>query len=71
MTEGEIEKLAELIAIKTSERYLKITKEHVDTQIKLHESECSAKKYSKGENFVSAAIGGIIVAIVSWWLRGK
>lgn len=69
MTEKEIETLAELISIKTADRYLKVTREIIGTELKLHSSTCEVKKYRKVAAAVSAIIGGVIVACVSWFLN--
>lgn len=68
MTDKEIERLAELIAIKTSESYFKIIKEHIQTQIMLHAANCAANKYSFWKQFFSAIIGGIVVGLIMWKL---
>ncbi|MCK9519882.1 MAG: hypothetical protein M0R06_03295 [Sphaerochaeta sp.] len=64
MTEQQMNQLAELISIKTSERYMVIVKEHVATQIELHAANCAAKKYTWVKNLVSAIIGGVIVGLI-------
>jgi len=69
MTEREIERLAELVAIKVSERYLLISKELVEDKIELHVAECSARKFSKLMGVVYAVIGGSLVAAFNWILR--
>ena len=69
MTEREIERLAELVSIKVSERYLLISKELVKNEIVLHVAQCKAGKFSKLMGVVCAVIGGSAVAIVNWILR--
>jgi len=69
MENREIERLAELISIKTSEKYLTITKEFIDNQIKLHSAQCEAKKFTSVKNFVSGIIGGIVVGFVIWIIK--
>jgi hypothetical protein len=69
MTEKEIERLAELIAIRVNEKYLVITKDLIDDKIQTHEFKCEAGKFSKAMGIVFAVIGGSIVAGVSWVLR--
>lgn len=69
MTEREIERLAELVAIKVSERYLIISKELVKNEIKLHVVSCAANKFSKIMGIVFAVIGGSCVAVVNWLLK--
>lgn len=69
MENKEIERLAELISIKTSEKYLKITKEFIDNQIKLHAAQCEAKKFASIKNFISGILGGIVVGAIIWLIR--
>jgi len=69
MENREIERLAELISIKTSEKYLKITKDFVDTQIQLHSARCEAKKFASVKNFVSGILGGIVVGVIIWLVK--
>lgn len=73
MDSKEIETLAELISIKTAEKYMSITKEHIATQIKLHEANCTVKKDAKAKSFISVitsgVIGGSIVAFINWLLK--
>ena len=69
MTEREIERLAELISIKTSEKYLVISKECMRQAIDIHVINCQVGKYKKITAFISALIGGIIVTLVNWFIR--
>lgn len=69
MTEREIERLAELVAIKVSERYLMISKEQMKNAIRTHHAECAAGKFSKLMGLVFAVIGGTAVAVVNWILK--
>ena len=69
MENKEIERLAELISIKTSEKYLKITKEFIDNQIKLHSAQCEAKKFVSIKNFISGILGGIVVGVIIWLVK--
>ena len=69
MTEREIERLAELVSIKVSERYLLISKELVKSEIRLHVVSCAAGKFSKIMGIACAVIGGSAVALVNWILR--
>jgi hypothetical protein len=69
MTEREIERLAELVSIKTNEKYLQIAKEIIHEGIILHSAQCEAKKFGKLKSFLSAVSGGVIVASISWLLR--
>lgn len=69
MTEREIERLAELISIKTSEKYLMISKESIKQAIEVHVANCQAGKFQKITALFSAVVGGIFVAIASWLLR--
>lgn len=66
MTKDEQEKFAELIAIKVSEKYLVVMKEHVSTQIKLHAFQCAAGKFAWVKSLVSAITGGTIVGLIMW-----
>lgn len=68
MTDTEIERLAELVAIKVNERYLVIAKDHIGTQINLHAANCVVAKTKTARGLIFGAIGGIIVAIFSWIL---
>ncbi len=65
----EIERLAELISIKTSEKYLEITKEFTKTQIYLHAAKCEAKKFVSLKNFASGILGGIVVGVIIWLIK--
>ena len=69
MTEKEIERLAELISIKTSERYLQVTKDMILNEIRAHSFECEARKYGKFKVFISSIVGGSIVALINWIIR--
>ena len=69
MNDHEQEKLAELIAIKVSEKYLIITEKHVSTQIKLHKAECTVGKCSKVISVISAIFCGVCVALFSWFIK--
>lgn len=69
MTNKEIEDLAELIAIKVSDRYFEFTKEYVATQVKLHTFQCAAGKFAWLKSLASAITGGIIVGIVMWFVN--
>lgn len=69
MTEREIERLAELVSIKTSEKYLQISKEVIHEGIALHSAQCEAKKFGKLKSFLSAIGGGIIVSAISWFSK--
>ena len=69
MENKEIERLAELISIKTSEKYLAVTKEFIDTQISLHAAQCEAKKFVSVKNFVSGILGGIVVGVIIWLIK--
>jgi len=69
METQEIERLAELISIKTSEKYLKITKEFIDNQISLHSAQCEAKKFTAIKNLVSGILGGIVVGVIIWLIK--
>jgi len=44
-------------------------KAEMATEIKLHAAQCSAKKYANGKNFISAIVGGGLVAFWTWFLR--
>ena len=65
----EIERLAELISIKTSEKYLEITKDFTKTQIYLHAAKCEAKKFGSIKNLVSGILGGIVVGVIIWLIK--
>lgn len=69
MENKEIERLAELISIKTSEKYLVITKEFIDNQISLHSAQCEAKKFASIKNFVSGILGGAVVGVIIWLVK--
>lgn len=69
MTEREIERLAELVSIKVSERYLLISKELVRSEINLHVVSCAAGKFTKIMGVVCAVIGGSAVALVNWIIK--
>ena len=69
MENKEIERLAELISIKTSEKYLAVTKEFIDTQIRLHSAQCEAKKFMAIKNLVSGILGGIVVGVIIWLIK--
>ena len=66
MDDKEIETLAELISIKTSEKYLNITKEFTETQIALHSAQCEARKYKGLKNLLSGMLGAVIVLLADW-----
>lgn len=70
MTNLEIEQLAELIAIKTTEvtkkAILEITNKMMDDKVLLHSAQCEAKSYGTVKTFSIAAIGGIIATIAKW-----
>ena len=66
MTEREIERLAELISIKTSEKYLIISKEVIKNALEIHVYECQVGKYRKITAVISAVIGGGLVTAVNW-----
>lgn len=73
MDNKEIETLAELISIKTAEKYLEITKEHIATQIELHEANCAAKKDVRTKttlsNVITGTVVGAIVAFFDWIIK--
>lgn len=69
MTEKEIERLAELVAIKVSERYLVISKDVVKHAIQSHKFECRAGVFSRTMGVVCAVIGGCVVALFNWIIR--
>ncbi|MDD5459412.1 MAG: hypothetical protein PHF37_08485 [Phycisphaerae bacterium] len=69
MTRDEIETLAELIAIKTNDRYLEIVEKIIANEITSHSSRCEVNKYRKTASVISAIFGGIIVAVVDWILK--
>lgn len=69
MENKEIERLAELISIKTSEKYLVITEKSIATQIRLHAAQCEAKKFVSIKNFVSGILGGIVVGVIIWLIK--
>lgn len=68
MTEREIERLAELVAIKVSERYLLINKAGMKAEIALHRAECKAGKFTKLMGVAYAIVGGVVVAVINWLL---
>lgn len=69
ISDEERDKLAELIAIKVSERYFDLTKEYVGTQIKMHAYQCAAGKWGWFKSMASAVTGGVIVGLVLWIVK--
>lgn len=69
MENKDIERLAELISIKTADKYLEITKEFIDNQIRLHSAQCEAKKFTSIKNLVSGILGGIVVGVIIWLIK--
>ena len=69
MTEREIERLAELISIKTSEKYLIISKQAMAQAIEIHAIQCQVGKYRKITALISAVIGGALMAGLNWFMR--
>ncbi|MDD5328336.1 MAG: hypothetical protein PHY02_11090 [Phycisphaerae bacterium] len=73
MDSREIETLAELISIKTAEKYMEITKQYIQKEIALHEANCTVKKDARTKTTVSNVITGIvvgaIVAVVDWFIK--
>jgi len=69
MTEKDIERLAELIAIKVNERYLEIVKKMIAASIKLHVAECAAGKYLWIRSLVSSVVGGVVVGVILYFLK--
>ena len=59
----------EVIANKVAERYFGITKEYVQTVVRLHKAECTVGKATKLLSFISGVIGGACVAFIGWFLR--
>ncbi len=75
MTEREIERLAELVSIKTNERYLDVAKTIIDERIASHQTTCPTAMEFKltkaklwglvtGLTVGSGSIGGLIGAII-------
>lgn len=69
MENKDIERLAELISIKTADKYLEITKDFVANAIRLHAAQCEAKKFVSIKNFISGILGGIVVGIIIWLIK--
>lgn len=69
MENKEIERLAELISIKTAEKYLEITEKYTNTQIRLHAAQCVAKKFVAVKNLVSGILGGVVVGLIIWLIK--
>ena len=69
MNDNDREKLAELIAIKVSEKYFLIMKEYIANEIRLHKAECTVGKSTKVMGFICAVFGGIFAAFLNWLLR--
>lgn len=70
MTEREIERLAELVAIKVNEQYLKIVKEMIKSAVILHVAQCAAGKYAWLKSLGSAVVGGVVVGVILWIVKG-
>jgi hypothetical protein len=73
MSDKEIETLAELISIKTADRYLVVTKELIAKEIKMHATTCENGKYKRVATAISALIGGGIATLLNMliaWLFG-
>jgi len=49
--------------------YKSSLKADTDAKIHLHSVECEAKKFGKVKSFLSADGGGVIVAVISWFLK--
>lgn len=70
MSEKEIERLAELVAIKVNEQYLKIVKEMIKGAVTLHVAQCAAGKYAWLKSLGSAVVGGVVVGVILWIVKG-
>jgi hypothetical protein len=73
MSDREIETLAELISIKTADRYLVVTKELIAKEIKMHATTCENGKFKKVATAIAAIVGGGVATILNMciaWLFG-
>lgn len=68
MSDKEIETLAELISIKTADRYLSVTKELIANSILLHSTTCEKDKYKKVSTAIVALISGIVVTVINLFI---
>lgn len=58
-----------VVAQEVAEHYFGLMKEYLEKEIQLHTAQCTAGKFSKLSNFLSAIFGGGIVAVINWALR--
>ena len=70
LTKDEMEQVVELIAIRVAERYFGIMKEYINGQINLHTAQCAAAKYGWVKSIASAVLGGVIVGVIMWTIKG-
>ncbi len=68
MTETEIERLAELISIKTSEKYLVIAEKLMKGKIQLHYSECEVKRFTPVKIGILAILTSAATLLGKWFL---
>ena len=70
MTEKQLADLVKLIAIEVAEHYFGLQKEYVSKEMTLHVAQCAAQKYGWLKSLGSAVLGGVIVGVLLWKLKG-
>ncbi len=68
LSEHDVERIAELFSIKTSERYLQITEKLIDNKLQLHAATCKKGNCGEATRAIKAIIG-VIVTIGKWCIK--
>ena len=70
MTDEQIKVLIENVATKIAEHYFGIMKEYIGKEMTLHVAQCAAQKYGWLKSLGSAVLGGVIVGVLLWKIKG-